>query len=60
VFFEDVAQQALLAQHPGLQGFSLGAFERMHARAESGITATGSAIASKTETVILFSTALTS
>jgi len=49
----------LFAQHPGLQAFSLGAFDRMHAAAESGMAATGSAIASKTEIAILFSTPLT-
>jgi hypothetical protein len=56
VFFGDVAQQVLLAQQSGLQAFSLGAFERMHVRAESGIAAMGNAIASKTEVRIRFST----
>jgi len=49
----------LFAQHPGLQAFSLGAFDRMHEAAESGMAATGSEIASKTEIAILFITALT-
>jgi len=59
VFFGDVAQQVLLAQQSGLQAFSLGAFERMHGRAESGIVAMGNAIASKTEDTIRFNTTLT-
>jgi hypothetical protein len=55
VRFPDVSQQVLFAQHPGLQAFSLATFERMHERGESGIAATGSDIASKTEIAILFS-----
>jgi hypothetical protein len=49
----------LFAQHSGLHAFALAALERMHERAESGIAATGSDIASKTEIAILFSTTLT-
>jgi hypothetical protein len=60
VFFGDVAQQVLLAQQFGLQAFSLGAFERMHVRAESGVAAIGSAIASMSDRTILFTTAVIS
>ena len=44
VFFSDTAQQVLFAQHPGLQAFWLGAFERMHDAAgkRSGVTAIAS------------------
>jgi len=53
----DVAQQVLLAQQSGLHAFSLGTFERMHDRAESGIAATGSVIASKSDITNLLNTA---
>jgi hypothetical protein len=52
-FFSDVLQHVLFAQHPGLHAFSLATFERMHVRAESGIAATGSAIATMSDMTIL-------
>jgi hypothetical protein len=60
VRFPDVSQQVLFAQHPGLQAFSLAAFDRMHEGAESGIATTGSAIASKTDRTILLTTTVAS
>jgi hypothetical protein len=60
VFFGDVAQQVLLAQHPGWQAFSLATFDKMHVRAESGAAANGSIIAMITDMTVLPSTALTS
>jgi len=53
VFFDDVTQQVLFAQHPGLHAFSLATFERMHVRAESGVAARGSAIATMSDMTIL-------
>jgi len=50
----------LFAQEPGLHAFSLGAFERMHIRAESGVAAIGSAIASMTDKTILLTTTVIS
>jgi hypothetical protein len=55
VFFCDVSQQVLFAQHPGSHAFSLGAFDSMHGTAESRIGATKSAIASVTDMLILLS-----
>jgi hypothetical protein len=53
VFFDDVAQQVLLAQHAGLHAFSLATFDKMHARAESGVAATGNIIATMSDMTIL-------
>jgi hypothetical protein len=50
----------LFAQHPGLHAFWLATFERMHVRAESGIAATGSAIATMSDMTILLTIAVTS
>jgi hypothetical protein len=52
----EVAQQTLFAQQAGLHAFSLAAFERMHDRAESGVAATGSVTASKSENANLLNT----
>jgi hypothetical protein len=60
VFFGDVTQQVLFAQQPGLQAFSLATFERMHDRAESGVAAMGSTIATMSDMTSLLTIALTS
>ena len=60
MFFDDVTQQVLFAQHPGLHAFSLATFERMHVRAESGVAATGSTIATMSDMTILLTIAVTS
>ena len=52
VFFGEVAQQGLLAQQLGLHAFWLAAIETAHDRAETGIAATGSIIATASEIVI--------
>jgi hypothetical protein len=57
LFLDEVAQQVLFSQQPGLHAFSLATFERMHDRAESGIAAMGSVSASKTDMANLFNTA---
>jgi hypothetical protein len=56
VFLLDVWQQVLFAQHPGLHAFSLATFDKMHARAESGVAATGNIIATTSDIAILLST----
>lgn len=53
VFFCDVSQQLLFAQHPASHAFSLGAFERMHEAAEGWAGATKSAMASTADMPIL-------
>jgi hypothetical protein len=53
VFFCEVSQQLLFAQHPASHAFSLGAFERMHEAAEGWAGATKSAIASTADMPIL-------
>jgi hypothetical protein len=58
VFFDDVAQQVLLAQHAGLHAFSLATFDKMHARAESGVAATGNIIATMSDMTILLTMCL--
>jgi len=59
LFSFEAAQQALLAQQPGLHAFSPGGFETTHDRAESDVAATGSVIASKIDTANLLNTAYT-
>jgi len=53
VFFCDVSQQLLFAQHPASHAFSLGAFERMHEAAAGWAGATKSAMASTADMPIL-------
>ena len=53
VFFCDVSQQVLFAQHPASHAFSLGALMRMHEAAEGWAGATKSAIASTADMPIL-------
>jgi hypothetical protein len=53
VFFCDVSQQLLFAQHPASHAFSLGAFERMHEAAEGWAGATKSTMASTADMPIL-------
>ena len=60
VFFGDVAQQVLLAQQCGLHAFSLATFDKIHVRAESGVAANGSSVATITDIKVLPSTAFTS
>jgi hypothetical protein len=55
VFFCDVLQQVLFAQHPGVHAFWLGALERMHEAAGSRMDAPKRAVASITDTLILLS-----
>ena len=53
VFFCEVSQQLLFAQHPASHAFSLAVFERMQVAAESRAGARKSAIASTTDMPIL-------
>jgi hypothetical protein len=53
VFFCDVAQQALFAQHPDSHAFSLATLDIVHAAAGSFIGAIMSAIATITAKLIL-------
>jgi hypothetical protein len=54
VFLEDVSQQVLFAQHPGLHAFSLGVLLRMHEAAGSRIGVIATPANSTNETIILF------
>ena len=58
VFFCDISQQVLFAQHPMSQAFSLGALTRTHETAEDCIGATKSAIASAAGVMILLNISL--
>jgi len=53
VFFGDIAQQILLAQHPGSQAFCSGALERTHDRVARPTEAVKSAAAVAIEMMIL-------
>jgi hypothetical protein len=58
VFFDEVAQQVLLAQQFDWHAFSLGVLERMHDRAEILTGAAKSAATTATEIMIRFNIAL--
>jgi hypothetical protein len=58
VFFGDVTQHVLFAQHPGAHAFSLGAFESMHEAAGSRADAPRSAAAKIIDVAILLTIAL--